>query len=121
MCGPRGWAPWVGTCVWATQHPVDTPGWVGRRSSCWFQPWPSPHRPHAAPVVSKIAHPILNSLKETEQAWLVELLLAFNSGDIARFDELGPAWQTQGDLASATDSLRQKICLLALMELVFKV
>lgn len=67
-----------------------------------------------------IAHPILDSLKGTEKAWLVEVLMAFNSGNIARFEELGPQWQAQGDLASATDGLHQKICLLALMELVFK-
>lgn len=32
----------------------------------------------------QLAHPILESLKDTENAWVVDLLKAFNSGDIKK-------------------------------------
>jgi hypothetical protein len=31
-------------------------------------------------LFSQLAHPILDSLKDTDKAWLVDLLYAFNSG-----------------------------------------
>lgn len=31
-----------------------------------------------------LAHPVLETLKQTENAWLVDLLLAFNAGDLNR-------------------------------------
>jgi len=44
---------------------------------------------------SQLAHPVLESLKGTENQWLIDLLFAFNSGDIARFKALTNFWQTQ--------------------------
>jgi len=35
-------------------------------------------------------HPILESLTGTEREWLKNLLFAFNSGDIGKFEALAP-------------------------------
>ncbi|KAL0274678.1 UNVERIFIED_CONTAM: hypothetical protein PYX00_002748 [Menopon gallinae] len=67
-----------------------------------------------------LTHPILETLKSTEEAWLVELLCAFNSGDIAKFDKMKPKWSSIPDLAAEERRLRQKISLLCLMEMTFK-
>ncbi|CAG0894898.1 unnamed protein product [Cyprideis torosa] len=67
-----------------------------------------------------LAHPILESLKSTSNAWVGDLLLAFNSGDITCFEKLMPQIQSQPDLSRFLLSLRQKICLLCLMEMTFK-
>ena len=66
-----------------------------------------------------VVHPILNSLKGTEHAWLNEFLCAFNSGDISTFNRLKAKWSTQSDLKANQASLEEKIRLLALLELVF--
>ena len=42
-----------------------------------------------------LAHPVLESLKQTERSWLIDLLYAFNGGDIPRFDQLKMHWQNQ--------------------------
>jgi len=67
-----------------------------------------------------LAHPVLESLKATETAWLVEFLYAFNSGDINKYEAMRPQWSTIADLAAKELSLRQKISLLCLMEMTFK-
>ncbi|KAK3098361.1 hypothetical protein FSP39_018762 [Pinctada imbricata] len=67
-----------------------------------------------------LAHPILESLKPTDKSWLVDLLFAFNSGNIAKFDELKSKWSTQPDLAANEIPMRQKISLLCLMEMTFQ-
>lgn len=67
-----------------------------------------------------LAHPILDSLKGTENVWIVELLFAFNSGDINKFEAMKPQWSTIADLAAQELFLRQKISLLCLMEMTFK-
>lgn len=67
-----------------------------------------------------LAHPILESLKGTDNEWLVELLQAFNSGDINKFEQMKPKWSTIADLAAQEVKLRQKISLLCLMEMTFK-
>ncbi|XP_018321625.1 26S proteasome non-ATPase regulatory subunit 13 [Agrilus planipennis] len=67
-----------------------------------------------------LTHPVLESLKETENAWLVELLYAFNAGDINKFENMKPQWSTVADLAAQELFLRQKISLLCLMEMTFK-
>lgn len=67
-----------------------------------------------------MAHPILETLKSTENAWLVELLYAFNSGDIQKFESMKAQWSTIADLAAQELFLRQKISLLCLMEMTFK-
>lgn len=67
-----------------------------------------------------LAHPILESLKGTENEWLVELLKAFNIGNITRFNEMKPVWSKIPDLAAQEIKLRQKISLLCLMEMTFE-
>jgi 26S proteasome regulatory subunit N9 len=67
-----------------------------------------------------LSHPVLESLKGTENEWLVELLQAFNSGDIAKFDQMKPKWSQIADFAAQEVKLRQKISLLCLMEMTFK-
>jgi 26S proteasome regulatory subunit N9 len=67
-----------------------------------------------------LAHPIVDSLRGTEYEWLVELLQAFNSGDIAKFDQMKSQWSQMADLAAQETKLRQKISLLCLMEMTFK-
>lgn len=67
----------------------------------------------------KLAHPILKSLDGTPHKWLADLLHAFNSGDLGKFESLRPQWQGQADLAKKQDHLMRKIRLLCLMELAF--
>lgn len=66
-----------------------------------------------------LQHPIINHLKKKDD-WLIELLAAFNEGDLKKFADLRPKWTAQPDLASHEIQLRQKISLLCLMELTFK-
>ncbi|XP_049793903.1 26S proteasome non-ATPase regulatory subunit 13 [Schistocerca nitens] len=67
-----------------------------------------------------LAHPVLETLRETDKAWLAELLSAFNAGDIAQFERMKPQWSAVPDLAAEQLRLRQKISLLCLMEMTFK-
>jgi len=59
-------------------------------------------------------------LKGTEKSWLIDLLYAFNSGDIAKFKALNSVWQSQPDLVAHNLQMQQKISLLCLMEMTFK-
>lgn len=65
-----------------------------------------------------LLHPILKKLKP-EHEYMRELLFAFNSGNMAKFNELKPKWQTQPDLVVHETEMRKKICLLCLMEMAF--
>nr|BAN21184.1 26S proteasome subunit [Riptortus pedestris] len=67
-----------------------------------------------------LAHPVLDSLKGTNNAWLIDLLSAFNSGDIAKFELMKPKWREVPDLLAHELKLKQKISLLCLMEMTFK-
>ena len=40
-------------------------------------------------------HPILESLNNTQDQWLVDLLFAFNRGDLDKFDSLKTLWTQQ--------------------------
>jgi 26S proteasome regulatory subunit N9 len=64
-------------------------------------------------------HPILNSLQGTRDQWLVDLIFSFNRGDLDKFESLKPLWTQQADLKAAEVKMRQKICLLCLMEMAF--
>jgi len=64
----------------------------------------------------KLAHPVLESLKNHENNWLVDLLFIMNAGDLVAFHKLKPKWSTQADLANNERIILQKITLLALME-----
>lgn len=67
-----------------------------------------------------LAHPILSSLNGTPNEWLVNLLLAFNSGKVATYEKLRPQWTKQPDLNSNQEILYEKLCLLVLMEMTFR-
>jgi len=67
-----------------------------------------------------LAHKILEALKGSENEWLVDLLFAFNTGDVAKFRQLKPKWETQADLAANETLLFEKVCLLCLMEMTFR-
>lgn len=66
-----------------------------------------------------LQHPVLESLRGTPRQWLIDLLYAFNSGDIAKMEEIKSSWGSQPDLSSNELILRQKIMLLCLMEMTF--
>lgn len=67
-----------------------------------------------------LLHPILASLKGTQNEWISELLFAFNAGDIGRFESLLPRLAQEPILETNVAFLRQKICLMALIENVFR-
>ena len=66
-----------------------------------------------------LQHQIIHYVKQ-DWPWLYDLLCAFNSGDIQKYEALRPKWSSQPDLAASEIHLRQKISLLCLMELTFK-
>lgn len=66
-----------------------------------------------------LQHPIVDAMKP-ENRYMKELLYAFNSGDLTKYEALQPQWSQQPDLASHELQMRQKICLLSLMEQTFK-
>lgn len=45
-----------------------------------------------------LAHPILGFLKGGDSEWLIELLKAFNHGDVQGFEGLKQYWAQQADL-----------------------
>lgn len=67
-----------------------------------------------------LLHPILDSLKHGDYQWLVELLFALNSGNITDFESLSSHLSKQPILQNSLPFLRQKICLTALIEAIFK-
>ncbi|CAN6640847.1 26S proteasome regulatory subunit Rpn9p [Trichomonascus vanleenenianus] len=67
-----------------------------------------------------LLHPILDSLKGTDYAWLCEILFALNAGDVRTFEGLSGHLAKQPLLQNSLPFLKQKICLTALTEAVFK-
>jgi len=67
-----------------------------------------------------LAHSVLDSLKGSENEWLVDLLFAFNCGDVAKFRQLKSKWGAQADLNANENLLFEKVCLLCLMEMTFR-
>lgn len=67
-----------------------------------------------------LLHPILASLGSSVHASLSMLLFSFNSGDLGRFESLLPHLSSEPILAENQPFLRQKICLMALIESVFR-
>lgn len=67
-----------------------------------------------------LLHPILDSLKSSSDAWLRELLFAFNRGDLAAYDVLSNNISKKPLLEEHKFFLYQKISLSALTELVFR-
>ncbi|KAL7749532.1 26S proteasome regulatory subunit [Sorochytrium milnesiophthora] len=67
-----------------------------------------------------LMHPILDSLTGTQHDWLRQLLFAFNAGDLTKFDTLSAQFSKMPLLQQNIVFLRMKICLMALIEFVFK-
>ncbi|KAI8579184.1 hypothetical protein K450DRAFT_243163 [Umbelopsis ramanniana AG] len=67
-----------------------------------------------------LMHPILDSWTGTEHEWLRTLLFAFNAGDIGKFESLAGHFSELPVLQQNLDSLSRKICLMSLIEAVFK-
>lgn len=68
-----------------------------------------------------LLHPILDSLRDGEYQWLLDLLFALNDGNVNKFESLSKAHiSKQPILKNSLPFLRQKICLTALTEAVFK-
>jgi len=65
-----------------------------------------------------LQHPIINCIDPSKR-WVVDLLGAFNSGDLAKFEALQPQWSTQPDLTAHAIELVKKITLMCLMEMTF--
>lgn len=61
----------------------------------------------------------MESLENTENAWVIDLLKAFNYGDIKLFEKMRPTWSKIPDLAAQEAKLREKINILCLMEMTF--
>ncbi|CAF1073704.1 unnamed protein product [Rotaria sp. Silwood1] len=66
-----------------------------------------------------LQHPVLDALKDTREQWLIDLLQAFNVGDVEKYEALKPVWQVQPDLRMAETILKKKITLLCLMDMIF--
>lgn len=65
-----------------------------------------------------LQHPIINCI-QADKRWVVDLLAAFNHGDLEKFETLQPQWSTQPDLVTHAIDLRKKITLMSLMEMTF--
>lgn len=70
-----------------------------------------------------LSHTIILSLAGTEHEWLLLLLKAFNSGNLEQFDAVckqsAKQMNDQAVLVAHEEFLRQKVTILALMELAF--
>ncbi|KAF5378591.1 hypothetical protein D9615_007160 [Tricholomella constricta] len=67
-----------------------------------------------------LMHPILDALVGTPHEWIKKLLFTFNEGNIGKFEALSPLFPKEPILQENYAFLRQKICLMALIESVFK-
>jgi 26S proteasome regulatory subunit N9 len=67
-----------------------------------------------------LLHPILDSLLKTEHAWIREMLFAFNAGDLGKYNALLGHLDKQPLFKEKQQFLRQKLCLSALTEAVFR-
>ncbi|KAI5451375.1 26S proteasome regulatory subunit [Naganishia albida] len=67
-----------------------------------------------------LQHPLLNVLEDSPLKWIKDLLFVFNAGDIGQYEVLSQRLSEEPILDNDQDFLRQKICLMALIEAVFK-
>ncbi|KAK4684290.1 26S proteasome regulatory subunit N9, partial [Tremellales sp. Uapishka_1] len=70
-------------------------------------------------TVLQLQHPILQTLVGTEHEWIKTLISAFNSGEIGKFESLANHFPSEPILESSLSFLRQKICLMALIQTAF--
>ncbi|KAK0394228.1 hypothetical protein QR680_000636 [Steinernema hermaphroditum] len=64
-----------------------------------------------------LTHPIFEVLQQSDYRWLYDVVLAFNSGDVQKFNNLEPSWGQWPDLKGNEEFIRDKIRLLCVMEL----
>ncbi|KAI6194200.1 26S proteasome non-ATPase regulatory subunit 13 [Aphelenchoides besseyi] len=64
-----------------------------------------------------LAHPILKALENTPESWLVDVLFAFNAGDLQKFRQYEKQWGQWPDIVRHKELLENKIRLLCLMEI----
>jgi len=67
-----------------------------------------------------LLHPILDSLHNADHDWIRNLLFAFNAGAIGKFESLVAELVQEPLLQQNIGFLREKICLMALIEAVFR-
>ncbi|KAH9473920.1 hypothetical protein MJO28_000247 [Puccinia striiformis f. sp. tritici] len=67
-----------------------------------------------------LQHQILESLTGTPFEWIRSLLFAFNEGNLGVFESLTPRFPEEPILQNSYPFLRQKICLMALIDAVFR-
>ncbi|EIW74854.1 hypothetical protein CONPUDRAFT_132470 [Coniophora puteana RWD-64-598 SS2] len=67
-----------------------------------------------------LMHPILDALDNTDYDWIKRLLFTFNEGNIGKFEAIAPLFPKEPILQDSYPFLRQKICLMALIEVVFR-
>ena len=70
-----------------------------------------------------LAHPIVESLKDGPFVWLMDVVKAFNEGDLHLYDELcvrhARELNAQPALVAHERKLREKITILSLMQIIF--
>lgn len=66
-----------------------------------------------------LQHPILQTLTGTDHEWIKSLISAFNAGEIGKFESLANNFPSEPILESSLPFLRQKICLMALIQTAF--
>jgi len=71
-----------------------------------------------------VEHPILSSLLNTENKWLLDLMHVFSNGNVKEFQlittQFDPQIRAQPALLSRADLVQEKITLLALVNMVFE-
>jgi len=71
-----------------------------------------------------LAHPIVESLNDGPFAWLMDVVKAFNEGDLHEYDQLcvkhAAALNAQPALVANERRLREKITILSLLQIIFK-
>ncbi|KAL9710712.1 26S proteasome regulatory subunit [Leucoagaricus gongylophorus] len=67
-----------------------------------------------------LMHPILDAFNGTPHEWIKKLLFTFNEGSIGKFEALAPLFPREPIFQENYMFLRQKICLMALIESVFR-
>jgi len=89
--------------------------------TCPPHPAPTPSRARARLACAVNGHPLLASLEGTPHAWLRQLLASFQTGAIDAFNDVvaahRPAFEAQPALVAASGAIKEKITLLAVMEL----
>lgn len=68
-----------------------------------------------------LQHPVVNVLEGTQHAWLKDMLMTFNAGDIGGFQKIFASKKaSQAVLKENDDFLNQKIRIMALIEMIFQ-